>query len=330
MRIGINGFGRIGRCVFWALHQRGLSDRLQVTRINDTGELDTLRLLTRYDSTHGRFDQPLADTLDGFELAGQRTRFTREIEAQDIRWDDVDLVMECSGRNPDHRRALAHIQAGAPRVQVGAPAGPDMPLTLIRGLNEDQLSPEHTHWSLGSCTTNCLGVTLTALEGLRIESGTYTTIHSYTNDQVLIDQAHRDPRRARAAALSMVPTTTNALNALEWVMPEIAGRIQGYSMRVPTANVSCVDMTLALSESLDLEALKARFRTAANQRPDVLAVTDDPLVSIDFAGHPASAIVDLGLLQCTGKLVRIVSWYDNEWGYANRMIDTALQVSKFS
>jgi len=329
MRIGINGFGRIGRCVFWALHQRGLSDQLHIAQINDPGDLDTLRLLARYDSTHGRFNLPLLTTADGFEVAGQRTRFTNADEACDIPWDNVDLVMECSGRNPDLNRALAHIQAGAPRVQVGAPAGPDMPLTLIRGLNEHKLTPQHTHWSLGSCTTNCLGVTLKALDGLGIESGTYTTIHSYTNDQVLVDQSHRDPRRARAAALSMVPTTTNALNALEWVMPHIAGRIQGYSMRVPTANVSCVDMTLSLSEPLSLQDLKQRLCDWAEQSDGVLAVSDEPLVSIDFCGHPASAIVDLGLLQCTGKLVRIVAWYDNEWGYANRMIDTALQVSTF-
>ena len=205
-------------CV-WALHQR-LSDRLQVTRINDTGELDAW-LLTRYDSTHGRFDQ-----LWWIRRMALSWRVSAPVSREKSKRKTSDGMTSiwswALGMHPDHH-ALAHIQAGAPRVQVGAPAGPDMPLTLIRGLNEDQLSPEHTHWSLGSCTTNCLGVTLTALEGLTIESGTYTTIHSYTNDQVLIDQAHRDPRRARAAALSMVPTTTNALNALEWVMPEIAG-----------------------------------------------------------------------------------------------------------
>ena len=330
MRIGINGFGRIGRCIFWALHQRGLADRLPIVRINDPGELDTLRLLAKYDSIHGRFPGQLDNTDTGLSVDGRAIEFSKETLARDIDWSGVDLVMECSGRNPDHRRALAHLQAGAPRVQVGAPAGPEMPLTLIRGLNESELTPEHTHWSLGSCTTNCLGVTLKALEGLQIQSGTYTTIHSYTNDQVLVDQSHRDPRRARAAGLSMVPTTTNALNALEWVMPNIAGRIQGYSMRVPTANVSCVDMTLSLTEPVELESLKDRFVEAAQASSGVLAVTDEPLVSIDFTGHPASAIVDLGLLQVTGTLVRIVSWYDNEWGYANRMIDTALQVAEFN
>ena len=330
MRIGINGFGRIGRCVFWALHQRGLADQLEIVRINDTGELNTLRLLAKYDSIHGRFPETLSNTDGGLAVNGRPIQFSQDIEARDIDWSGVDLVMECSGRNPDHRRALAHLQAGAPRVQVGAPAGPEMPLTLIRGLNESQLTAEHTHWSLGSCTTNCLGVTLKALEGLAIESGTYTTIHSYTNDQVLVDQSHRDPRRARSAALSMVPTTTNALHALEWVMPAIAGRIQGYSMRVPTANVSCVDMTLALDQAIDLDTVRQRFVESAQASNGVLAVTDEPLVSIDFTGHPASAIVDLGLLQVTGKLVRIVSWYDNEWGYANRMIDTALQVAEFN
>ncbi len=329
MRIGINGFGRIGRCVFWALHQRGLSDQLHIAQINDPGDLDTLRLLARYDSTHGRFGLPVENTPQGFVVSGQSTDFTAHTRVDQIDWSGVDLVMECSGRNPDRARALEHLAAGAPRVQVGAPAGPDMPLTLIRGLNEHKLTRDHTHWSLGSCTTNCLGVTLKALEGLSIESGTYTTIHSYTNDQVLVDQSHRDPRRARAAALSMVPTTTNALNALEWVMPEIAGRIQGYSMRVPTANVSCVDMTLSLQAPLSKDQLIQRLRMCAEQSGGVLALSDEPLVSIDFTGHPASAIVDLGLLQCTGKLVRIVSWYDNEWGYANRMIDTALQISTF-
>ncbi len=326
LRIGINGFGRIGRCVFWALHRRGLADQIQLVQVNDPGELDTLRLLARYDSTHGRFDVPVTSTDDGFVVAGQRTRFSGAESAEDIEWDDLDLVMECSGRNPDRQRALVHLARGARRVQVGAPAGPDMPLTLIRGINHDQLI-DQTHFSLGSCTTNCLGVVFQALAGLDIVSGTYTTIHSYTNDQVLVDVAHRDPRRARAAAQSMVPTSTNALNALEWVMPAIAGKVAGYSMRVPTLNVSCVDMTLQLSEAMSRDDIEQRCRAAAEGAlAGLLAVSDEPLVSTDFNGHPASAIVDLDLLQVTGSLVRIVAWYDNEWGYANRMLDTALQI----
>ena len=330
LRFGINGFGRIGRCVFWALHHRGLSDRLQLVQINDPGELDTLRLLARYDSTHGRFNVPVTPTDDGFEVDGLRTRFSKAESVSDIRWDDLDLVMECSGRDPDRARAQAHLAQGARRVQVGAPAGADMPLTLIRGINHDQLT-DQTHYSLGSCTTNCLGVVFQALTGIGIDAGTYTTIHSYTNDQVLVDVAHRDPRRARAAAHSMVPTSTNALNALEWVMPTIAGKVVGYSMRVPTLNVSCVDMTLQLDQPMSRADIQSRFVAAAEGALNgLLATTDEPLVSIDFCGHPASAIVDLGLLQVTGSLVRIVAWYDNEWGYANRMLDTALQLHELN
>lgn len=330
LAIGINGFGRIGRCVLWAIHARGLADKLRVARINDPGDIDTLRLLTRFDTTHGRSGLELQATEDGFRCAGVETRFSRSIEAADIDWSGIDLVMECSGRNPDKARALAHLNAGAPRVQIGAPAGQDMPLTLVWGVNDQDLTPEHTHWSLGSCTTNCLGVTLKALQNLSIQSGTYTTIHSYTNDQKLVDVAHSDPRRARAAAQSMVPTTTNALQALEWVMPKIAGRIEGYSMRVPTLNVSCVDMTLSLAEPISTAALNQLFRDAANgPLSGLLDVNDEPLVSVDFTTQPASAIVDLGLTQSTGNLVRVVSWYDNEWGYANRMVDTALKVLAF-
>lgn len=326
LRLGINGFGRIGRCVLWALHQRGLSEQIQLVQINDPGELDTLRLLARYDSTHGRFPLAITPLKKGFQIGGQYTEFSQAAETQDIQWNDLDLVMECSGRDPDRQRALDHLDRGARRVQVGAPAGPDMPLTLIRGINHEQLN-DQSHYSLGSCTTNCLGVMFKALEGLNIVSGTYTTIHSYTNDQVLVDVAHRDPRRARAAAHSMVPTSTNALKALEWVLPSIAGKVVGYSMRVPTLNVSCVDMTLALDTEISLDTLAGRFvSAAAGQLSGLLDVSDEPLVSVDFNGHPASAIVDLGLLQVTGNLIRVVGWYDNEWGYANRMLDTALQV----
>ena len=324
-RLAINGYGRIGRCVLRALYERGLSTQMQVVAINDTGPAEALIHLTRYDSTHGRFNERVTASADGMLINGDAVRLLHQPEPEHLPWGDlgVDLVLECSGLFASRSGADAHLHAGAARVLIGAPAGPDMDLTLVYGVNHEQLSADMRAISCASCTTNCMAHLVAPLQAhYGITAGLFTTVHAYTNDQHLVDAPHHDLRRARAAGQAIVPTTTWANRALDWVLPEIAGRLQGHSMRVPVLNVSALELTLVLEQPTTADAVNTLMRERAATSEGVLAWCDEPLVSADFIHHPASAIYDATLTKTQGPMLRLLGWYDNEWGYANRLLDT--------
>ena len=333
-RLGINGYGRIGRCVVRAFAERGLFDRIQLVLINDPADAESLVHLTHYDSTHGRSERVFQnDPTGGYLLKGRSIALTQSLTPSTIDYQKtpVDVVLESSGRFANRESADTHISAGAPRVLIGAPGGPDVDLTVVFGLNHHQLKESHQVVSAASCTTNCLALGVSGLmRSIEIERGFYTSIHAVTNDQVLIDSAHRDPRRGRSAPSSMIPTSTNAIKALEWVMPGLSGRIQGFSMRVPTQDVSCVDLTVEFSrEVTETEILDAMHHWSQTQGGR-FAVNEEPLVSIDFNHHPASSIFDATQLMVNGRLVKLLFWYDNEWGYSNRVIDLLLHWQSIS
>lgn len=333
-RLGINGYGRIGRCVVRALAERGLLDRIQPVLINDPADADSLVHLTHYDSTHGRTErlfQP--DPHGGYLLNGRAIAMTQATTPERIDYaaHPVDVVLESSGRFASRDGGDAHRRAGAPRVLIGAPGGPDVDLTVVYGLNHASLDTRHRVISAASCTTNCLAMGVAGLpSSIQIENGFYTTIHAVTNDQVLIDSAHRDPRRGRSAGASMIPTTTNAIRALEWVMPELAGRIQGFSMRVPTQNVSCVDLVVEFDREVSADAIRDAMMYWSQSQGGLFSVNNEPLVSIDFNHHPASAIFDATQLMVNRRLAKLLFWYDNEWGYSNRVVDLLLHWQSIS
>ena len=333
-RLGINGYGRIGRCVVRALAERGLLERIQPVLINDPADPDSLVHLTHYDSTHGRSERLFqTDPNGGYLLNGRSIQLTQAPAPAQINYSDfpVDVVLESSGRFASRAGADSHLGAGAPRVLIGAPGGPDVDRTVVYGLNHLDISATDRVVSAASCTTNCLAMGVSAFTAdMHIERGFYTTIHAVTNDQVLIDSAHRDSRRGRSAGSSMIPTTTNAIRALEWVMPELAGRIQGFSMRVPTQNVSCVDLTVLLDRVVTEAEILDAMRRWSQVQGALFAVNDEPLVSIDFNHHPASSIFDATQLMVNGPLVKLLFWYDNEWGYSNRVVDLLLHWQSIS
>ncbi len=333
-RLGINGYGRIGRCVVRALAERGLFDRIQPVLINDPADAESLVHLTHYDSTHGRSERIFQNDPTGrYLLNGRSIALTRSLLPATIDYQQtpVDVVLESSGRFANRESADAHCNAGAPRVLIGAPGGPDVDLTVVFGLNHHQLEESHKVVSAASCTTNCLALGLSGLtRSVGIKRGFYTTIHAVTNDQVLVDSAHRDSRRGRSAHSSMIPTSTNAIKALEWVMPELSGRIQGFSMRVPTQNVSCVDLTVEFSREVTENEILEAMRHWSQIQGGMFAVNEEQLVSIDFNHHPASSIFDATQLMVNGRLVKLLFWYDNEWGYSNRVIDLLLHWQSIS
>lgn len=326
-RVAINGFGRIGRLVARAMLERK-PEGLELVAVNDLADAKSNAMLFKRDSVHGRY--PGEVEADGQDLVidGRRIRVTAEREPGKLPHGDlgVDLVMECTGFFTDKEKASAHITAGAKRVLVSAPAkGVD--LTVVYGVNHDKLTPEHTIVSNASCTTNCLAPVAKVMnETVGIERGLMTTIHAYTNDQKILDQIHPDMRRARAAAMSIIPTTTGAARAVGEVMPELKGKLDGSAVRVPVPNVSLVDLTFTPGRDTSLAEINGALRAAANEGPlaGILDYSDEPLVSIDLNHSPASSTVDsLETAVLEGKLVRVVSWYDNEWGFSNRMLDTA-------
>ena len=333
-RLGINGYGRIGRCVVRALAERGLFDRIQPVLINDPADAESLVHLTHYDSTHGRSERLFQkDPHGGYLLKGRSIALTHHQSPSEIAYPEtpVDVVLESSGRFANRDSADAHRSQGAPRVLIGAPGGPDVDLTVVYGLNHLALTESHRVISAASCTTNCLALGVFGLtRSVSIERGFYTTIHAVTNDQVLIDTAHRDLRRGRSAHSSMIPTSTNAIKALEWVMPELSGRIQGFSMRVPTQNVSCVDLTVEFSREVTETEIMDAMHQWSQIQGGLFAVNEEPLVSIDFNHHPASSIFDATQLMVNGRLVKLLFWYDNEWGYSNRVIDLLLHWQSIS
>jgi glyceraldehyde 3-phosphate dehydrogenase len=326
LRFAINGFGRIGRCVLRAAIER--KEDLDVVLINDIDEPKTLAHLLQYDSVHGTFEHKVEATENGLRVAGREIRITAEKDPSKLPHKElsVDVVLECSGRFTDREGASSHLKAGAKRVLISAPAkGQD--LTVAYGINHQKYDPQkHFIISNASCTTNCLTpVAKVLMDSFGLEHGLMTTIHSYTNDQRILDLAHKDLRRARAAALSMIPTTTGAAKAVAEVIPELKGKLNGTSVRVPTPNVSLIDLTATLSRGVTVEEVNAAFKKASEtSMKGVLEYSVSETVSIDFNGNPHSAIFDATQTFVIGdKMVKVFAWYDNEWGFSNRMIDVA-------
>ncbi len=324
-RIGINGLGRIGRCVLRALAEEGYDD-IEIAAVNGPAATDVHAHLLSYDSVHGVFRDVRAEG-DTLHMAGQSFPVFHERDPLAVDWGSVgaDVVLECTGKFTKKEDAGLHLQRGAKKVLISAPAKDDAP-TYVYGVNHDRMQPEDTVASIGSCTTNCLAPVAKMLnDTFGITQGFMTTIHAYTGDQNLVDGSHKDLRRARAAALSMVPTSTGAAKALGLVLPELAGKLDGTAIRVPTPNVSLVDLTFTSDKPLSKDAIHAALADAANgAMKGVLATSDAPLVSIDFTHHSASSIVDLSGTHTQGEhFARVASWYDNEWGFSCRMLDMA-------
>ena len=328
-RIAINGYGRIGRCILRALYEEGKRGALQIVAINDLGDTNTNVHLTRYDTAHGRFGAEVAMEGDDMLVDGDPVRVLAERDPGQLPWAElgVDAVLECTGLFRTRDRAGAHLSAGAGRVVISAPAGKEVDATVVYGVNHDILRSNHSIISNASCTTNCLAPLAKVLhEAVGIEQGIMNTVHSYTNDQVLTDVYHKDLRRARSATQSMIPTKTGAAAAVGLVLPELDGRLDGFSVRVPTINVSLVDLTFRASRTTTVEEINSAMRAAAEgELNGVLAFNDEPLVSTDFNHCPYSSVYDAGMTKVLGgDLVKVCSWYDNEWGFANRMLDTTL------
>lgn len=327
IRVAINGFGRIGRLVARALLERKDSG-LKIVAINDLADAETSRHLMKYDSVHGIWQNAtISSEPDALHIGMQRIPYFQEKNPSALPWKalEVDVVLECSGFFTKRAAAEGHLTAGAKRVLISAPAeGAD--LTVVYGVNHLEIGPKDLIVSNASCTTNCLApVAMVLHKTVGIEAGFMTTIHSYTGDQRLIDTAHSDLRRARAGALNMIPTSTGAAKAVGLVLPDLAGRLDGVAVRVPTANVSLVDLTFTSQDATTPTVINTAIQeAAAGPLKGILEVVDEPLVSSDFIGNPASSIFDLTQTQVVGDhFVRILSWYDNEWGFANRMVDVA-------
>lgn len=331
-KVAINGFGRIGRLVLRALVETGRND-LQIVAINSPGASDVMAHLLAYDTSHGKFDGTITQEGDMMDFGHGQIPLFHERDPAKLPWGalDVDIVLECSGHFNDRDKAAAHLQAGAKRVLISAPAK-NADLTVVYGVNDNQLTAEHQIISNASCTTNCLAPMAKILhETVGIEAGFMTTIHAYTGDQNILDNSHKDLRRARAGARSLVPTSTGAASAVGLVLPELAGRLNGSAVRVPTENVSLVDLTFTASRKTTREEINAALTAAANGPLEgVLGINELPLVSIDFNHNPHSSVADLTQTDVLdGQFVRVVSWYDNEWGFSCRMLDTAAVMAKY-
>ena len=331
-RVGINGFGRIGRQVFKAIHQGGYQDLFEVVAVNDLSAPDALAHLLTYDSTFGRFDAEIEATTDGISVDGRVIKVLAEREPGDLPWaaESVDLVIESTGRFTDAEQAGAHITAGAKKVIISAPAkGEDF--TVVIGVNDDLYDAATHHIiSNASCTTNCLApVAKVILDSFGIKRGLMTTIHSYTNDQVILDGPHKDLRRARAAATNIIPTSTGAARALSLVIPELEGKFDGFSLRVPTPTVSLVDFVAETERPATADDINRAFHEASESDAmrGILGITDEPLVSSDFRQDSRSSIVDaLSTMTIDDQMIKVVAWYDNEWGYSCRVADLAALV----
>lgn len=326
VKIAINGFGRIGRNVIRALFDSKRND-LQVVAINDLGDLKTNAHLFRYDSVHGRFAGEVAIEGQDLVIDGQRIKVCAERNPADLPWGqlDVDVVLECTGFFASRDKAKVHLDAGAKKVLISAPAGKDVDATVVYGVNHNTLKASDQIVSNASCTTNCLAPLVKPLhDALTIQRGLMVTIHAYTNDQRITDSYHSDIRRARSATQSMIPTKTGAAAAVGLVMPELAGKLDGYAVRVPTINVSLVDLTFACEKETSVEQVNQIIKDAANgPLKGILAYSDEPLVSIDFNHCSASSTLDAEQTRQIDNMVKVVSWYDNEWGFSNRMLDVA-------
>jgi len=331
VRVAINGFGRIGRNVLRAIYEAGRKD-IEVVGINDLGPVETNAHLLRFDSVHGRFPHEVKVEGDSIVIGSNKIKVTAERDPSKLPWKDlgVDIAMECTGIFTAKDKASAHLTAGAKRVLVSAPAdGADM--TVVYGVNHDKLTKDHVVVSNGSCTTNCLAPVAKVINDLvGIETGFMTTIHAYTGDQPTLDTMHKDLYRGRAAAMSMIPTSTGAAKAIGLVLPELNGKLDGVSIRVPTPNVSVVDLKIVAKKATTKEEINEAMKRASQQElKGILSTTSAPNVSIDFNHDPASSTFAFDQTKVqNGTLVRVLSWYDNEWGFSNRMADTAVAIGK--
>ncbi|MEW5248147.1 type I glyceraldehyde-3-phosphate dehydrogenase [Microbulbifer discodermiae] len=330
LRIAINGYGRIGRNVTRAIYESAYTDRICLVAINDLAPVEANAHLTRFDTVHGRFNTPVSVEGDALVIDGDRVQVCRERDPSKLPWDklDVDLVLECTGRFTDREAASAHLAAGARAVLISAPSR-DADLTVVYGVNEDKLKPGHNIVSNASCTTNCLAPVARALHAaLEIERGFMTTVHAYTNDQNTQDAVHADIYRARAAADNMIPTKTGAAAAVGLVLPELKGRLDGMAVRVPVSNVSLVDCQFVVGRETSVDEVNSILRKAAQDSRGVLTYCAQPLVSVDFNHTTASSHFDANHTRVNGNLVKVMAWYDNEWGFSHRMLDTSLAMAE--
>ncbi|MCI0517901.1 MAG: type I glyceraldehyde-3-phosphate dehydrogenase [Woeseiaceae bacterium] len=329
IRIGINGYGRIGRNVLRALYEGDKRKQIQIVAVNDLGDSKTNAHLTRRDTAHGPFPGTVVVDGDHMIVNGDRIRVLAQRDPTKLPWGElgVDLVLESTGFFASKEKASAHLKGGAKKVIISAPAGNEVDATIVFGVNHKILTSKHTIISNASCTTNCLAPLVKPLhEKIGVKHGLMTTIHAYTNDQVLTDVYHEDLRRARSATMSQIPTKTGAAAAVGLVLPELAGRLDGFAMRIPTINVSTVDLTFVAERATSKDEIDNVLKAASQgELKGILDYNDEPLVSIDFNHNPASSIYDAGLTKVMGgTLVKVCAWYDNEWGFSNRMLDTAL------
>jgi glyceraldehyde 3-phosphate dehydrogenase len=329
IKIGINGYGRIGRNTLRALYEAGRQKELEIVALNDLGDANTNAHLTRYDTVHGKFPGEIKVDGNAMVVNGDRIRVLAERDPSKLPWGElgVEIVLECTGLFTSKAKASGHLKAGAKKVVISAPGGEDVDATIVYGVNHDVLKASHTVISNASCTTNCLAPVVKVLhDKIGVVSGIMTTVHAYTNDQVLTDVYHSDLRRARSATMSMIPTKTGAAAAVGLVLPELKGKLDGFAVRVPTINVSLVDLTFTPKRKTSVEEIHGLMKdAAAGTLKGILAYSDGPLVSVDFNHDPASSTYDATLTKVIeGNLVKVCAWYDNEWGFSNRMLDTTV------
>ncbi len=329
VKVAINGYGRIGRNVLRALYEARRTGEIAIVAINDLGDANTNAHLTRHDTAHGKFPGTVAVDGDCMVVNGDRIRVLAKRNPAELPWAElgVDVVLECTGLFTTKEKASAHLKAGAKKVIISAPGGKDVDATIVYGVNHQSLKGSHTVISNASCTTNCLAPLVKPLhEKLGLVQGLMTTIHAYTNDQVLTDVYHEDLRRARSATMSMIPTKTGAAAAVGLVLPELNGKLDGFAMRVPTINVSVVDLTFTASRATTVDEVNGILKAASEgELKGILGYNTEPLVSVDFNHDPRSSIFDATQTRVGGgTLVKVLSWYDNEWGFSNRMLDTTL------
>ncbi len=327
IKLAINGYGRIGRNILRALYESKRNDSVKIVAINDLADLKANAHLTQYDSTHGRFKEKVSFADNHLVVNNDKIQVFSERSPENLPWGKlgIDVVLECTGHFASKEKAALHLKAGAKKVLISAPAGNDLP-TIVYGVNHHQLKASDTIVSNASCTTNCLVPVVKPLhDAIGVVAGLMTTVHAYTNDQVLSDVYHADLRRARAAAHSLIPTKTGAAAAIGLVLPELSGKLDGFAIRVPVLNVSVVDLTFTAARTTTVDEVNQVMKQAAEgSLKGILNYNDLPLVSIDFNHDPASSIFDASETKVIGNLVKVLAWYDNEWGFSNRMIDTAV------